>query len=601
MFAPRGIAIGLLVSVHLAPAFSFAQSDTTSTPIPPLQINVRNVLVDVVVTDANGGAIRDLSRSDFQVFENGRQQQIEFFEPHITSASTAPASVAPLPPNTFTNVPPVRPKEAINVLLMDALNTTSADQIYVRRQMLQYLDSLPPGLRVGVFVLGDRLRIIQGFTDDSRVLHASIERLANKPREVALESTPDELAQQSNSLNDLSTMTVDPGGINATGGAEFARMISNLQDFLAKSTEVQQNQQLLMTLEALQAIAHYVSDVPGRKNLVWFVGSFPLCLPGPRDGTPFGCPYPDQVEKTWNALAAARVSVYPIDAGGISGTPSGNIGGKGTNQADSLVPGATLFSNVTSDAPRNRFTASESWAEATGGKAAHHNDIKGAIAKALADGSSYYTIAYNPLDTREIGRERRIEIRVPEHKYNLSYRRAYFERTPAEIKAASTGPDHDPLRPLMDRGMPNFSDLKFRIHVEPILGQPATGERLSGDNPGLTTPLHRYTVRFFLSPQELNLVAGPDGVRRAPVEVALVAYSQQGQSLNWLIRSVNLAIRPDQMAFAQTNGIPFHFDFDIPPGDVYLRAGIYEPGTQRAGTLEIPVASIRTSLEEGAQ
>jgi hypothetical protein len=109
--------------------------------------------------------------------------------------------------------------------------------------------------------------------------------------------------------------------------------------------------------------------------------------------------------------------------------------------------------------------------------------------------------------------------------------------------------------------------------------------------------LQRYTVRFFLSPQELNLVAGPDGVRRAPVEVALVAYSQRGDSLNWITRSVDLAIRPDQMALAQRNGIPFHFDFDVPPGDVYLRAGVYDPATQRAGTLEIPVASIRSSTQ----
>ncbi len=84
----------------------------------------------------------------------------------------------------------------------------------------------------------------------------------------------------------------------------------------------------------------------------------------------------------------------------------------------------------------------------------------------------------------------------------------------------------------------------------------------------------------------------PDGTRRAPVEVALIAYSQRGESLNWLVRSVNLAVRADQWAFAESNGIPFHFDFDIPSGDVYLRAGIYDASTERAGTLEVPVVAI---------
>jgi hypothetical protein len=95
-----------------------------------------------------------------------------------------------------------------------------------------------------------------------------------------------------------------------------------------------------------------------------------------------------------------------------------------------------------------------------------------------------------------------------------------------------------------------------------------------------------------LSPQNLNFIESPDGTRRAPIEVALIAYSQRGQSLNWLVRSVNLAIRADQWAFAESKGIPFHFDFDMPPGEVYLRAGVYDASTQRAGTLEIPVAAI---------
>jgi VWFA-related protein len=610
MFAFRatGPAVVAILFALGNPAIAISQSDNAST-IPPLQINVRNVLVDVVVTDKKGSAVPGLKKEDFQLLENGKAQRIEFFEPHFPVVSAAAQPAPQLPVNTFTNVPAVQPNEAINILLMDALNTRSADQIYVRRQMLKYLDSLPPGLRVGVFLLGDRLRIIQGFTDDSTALKASIERLANKPLEVALESTPDELASQTNSFNDLYTMTADPGGINANGGAQLAGMIADLQAFMAHSTEAQQNQQLLITLDALQAIAHYASAVPGRKNLIWFVGSFPLCLPPTVQGDhPVGyaeaqCPYGDQVKIALNEMAAARVSIYPVDAGGVMALNS-DIGGSGSDQAGSIPPGthvplpagvATPAHNaaVASDAPYFRFIAAESWAETTGGKAAHHNDINGAIAEAIQNGSSYYTIAYAPTDSKEIGRDRKIEIRVPSGNYKLSYRREYFERTPAEIKAASAVPDHDPLRPLMDRGMPNFADLHYRVRVEPDAGPLAPDAAHEGDNPQLKPPVKRYTVRFFLSPENLNLVAGPDGVRRAPIEVALVAYSQRGESLNWLVRSVNLAIRPDQMGTAQSSGIPFHFDFDVPPGDVYLRTGVYDPSTQRAGTLEIPMMAVR--------
>lgn len=595
-FCTRAVALLGVFCAAVIAALAQAQVDTNPPLGEPLQLNVRNVLVDVVVTDKNGTAVPGLHKEDFEVLENGKSQTIEYFEPHFPTPSVASQPAPSLPANTFTNVPAAEPNQAINILLMDALNTTVQDQAYARQRIVKYLGTVPPGLRIGVFLLGDRLRIIQGFTDDATLLRASVEKLAGKPTEVALEATPNELATQATSLNDLHTMTADPGGPGANGGAQLAQMISDLQDFLATSTAEQKNQQLLVTLDALQAIAHYGSAVPGRKNLIWFVGSFPLCFPDTAGNSKIDCPYEDQIEKTIDALAAARVSVYPIDTGGVS-APNSDISGAGTAMSGSLVPGATIPGpNAASASTDSQFALinSNSWAQGTGGKAMHNNDLKGALAGDIQNGSSYYTVAYTPTDPREMGRERKITVKLKDERYKLSYRRTYFERTSAEIKAAYNQPDKDPLRPLMDRGMPNFADLHFNVRVEPNTTQFA-GAPPNGDNPALKPPFNRYTVRFFLSPKNLTLVPGPDGVRRAPVEVALIAYSQRGKSLNWLVRSVELAVRPDQMNFVETSGIPFHFDFDLPPGDVYLRTGIYDPSTNRAGTLEIPETSIQSA------
>jgi len=76
------------------------------------------------------------------------------------------------------------------------------------------------------------------------------------------------------------------------------------------------------------------------------------------------------------------------------------------------------------------------------------------------------------------------------------------------------------------------------------------------------------------------------------VEVALVAYSQDGHPLDWEVRSVGLAIKPELFAAAESSGIPFHLDIDSPPGDVYLRTGIYDGTSSRAGTLEIPLSAV---------
>jgi hypothetical protein len=191
-----------------------------------------------------------------------------------------------------------------------------------------------------------------------------------------------------------------------------------------------------------------------------------------------------------------------------------------------------------------------------------------------------------------LGRERKIEIKIASGGYKLSYRRSYFEDTPKELKAAQAAAAKDPLRPLMDRGMPNFTELRYRENLAPARVQPAADAPRAGDNAALKAPFTRYSVNFSLATDGLTLLPGADGVRRGTIEVALVAYSQEGTPLNWQVRIFGLAIRPDQNAIAQASGIPFHFDFDLPPGDVYLRTGIYQASTGKAGTLELPLSSI---------
>jgi hypothetical protein len=140
--------------------------------------------------------------------------------------------------------------------------------------------------------------------------------------------------------------------------------------------------------------------------------------------------------------------------------------------------------------------------------------------------------------------------------------------------------------------MPSFTQLRYRMKVAPANPQPAADAPHAGDNADLSGPCTRYTVNFSLSTEGLSLVPDADGIRRGTIEVALVAYSQEGTPLDWEVRSIGLAIRPEQSTIAESTGIPFHFDIDAPPGDVYLRTGIYDAASSRAGTLEIPLSTV---------
>lgn len=586
----------------------------TETPATTLKLNVRTVLVDVVVTDKDNHAVAGLKKEDFQVLEDGKPQAISFFESNFApDASAADAAPAPhLPPNFFTNVPTVAPNNSVNLLLMDALNTQIADQAVVHKQMVKYLGTIPPGIRIGVFLLSERLRIIQGFTQDSTTLRASIARLAANPSTSALLPTASSIAALDAPVNIELQLATE------SGSPQLASMAAGLQQFQDQQGFFETNERTVMTLDALQQIARYLAGVPGRKNLIWFVGAIPQCLAAMTSEDELiagGCPYEEKFAKTMDMLADARVSVYPIDAGGVptdslydAAAPpaSADLGAAGVNvtppnteaqPALSAVQqlNAAQGNSLQSDYQQRALAhmQMDQLAKITGGSAIYeHNSLKDALAKAVDNGSRYYTLAYTPTNRREVGKERKIEIRSASGNYKLPYRRSYFEDAPKDRNLTQMAAENDPLRPLMDRGMPNFTELRYRLRVAPASPQPSPDAARAGDNTALKTPTERYTVNFWLSTDGLTLTTGPDGVRRGTIEVALVAYSQDGKPLNWQARTIGLAIRPDQEATAQANGIPFHFDIDAPQGDVYLRTGVCDAPSSKAGTLEIPLRTV---------
>lgn len=610
------LAFSAFFAVPLLSQTAFAQASPgqdTEAPAATLKINVRTVLVDVVVMDKNNKPISGLSKDDFKVMEDGKPQEVTFFEPHFEADQpVAGATPGSLPPGTFSNVPQVAPNDAVNLLLMDGLNTPLADQANVHKEMVKYLASIPPNLRIGVFLLSERLRIIQGFTQDSSVIRASIARLAANPTTSALMHTKATDAAMESPVNMLLAKSLE------SGSTELADMAAGLQQFEDQQTFFETNERTIMTLDALQQIARYLSGVPGRKNLIWFVGAIPQCLAAMSSEdelTVGGCPYEEKYIKTIDMLADARVSLYPIDAGGLQ--PDSTYESAAPPAADTLGAAATgsttpnLTPQPTASAVEVLNKAQQEsilndyqkrslahmqmdhLARMTGGQAIYErNSLRDALASDVENGSRYYTIAYTPSNRKEVGKERKIEIRTAAGDYKLAYRKGYFEDSPKDLKIAEKASASDPLRPLMDRGMPNFTELKYRMKVAPLNPQPAPNSPHAGDNGEMFGPYTRYTVNFSLAPEGLTLIPGPDGVRRGTVEVALVAYSQDGHPLDWEVRSIGLAIKPELYAAAQASGIPFHLDIDAPQGDVYLRTGIYDGSSSRAGTLEIPLSSV---------
>lgn len=100
-----------------------------------LKTTSQAVVVDVVVTK-DGAPVTDLHKEAFQVWEDGKPQSIDFFEEH-TSSNAPGVELPELPADVFSNEPPMATRDAVNVLLIDRLNTPEADQARVHKQIVE--------------------------------------------------------------------------------------------------------------------------------------------------------------------------------------------------------------------------------------------------------------------------------------------------------------------------------------------------------------------------------------------------------------------------------------------------------------------------------
>jgi VWFA-related protein len=267
----RVISVLLAVCILLDAA---AAQQQPSQSLPMFRAETRQVLVDVVVTD-HGHFVAGLKPADFNVMEDGKPQKIVAFGMH--ASSTVPRKPAPpvkLPPNQYTNYAIADPQRPITIVLMDVLNTQVQDQAYTRKQMIEFLKSLPSGERVALFVLGTRLRMIQPFTGESDTLVAAAKMLLRQssPLMTSEQQRQDDEVVASNLQVNAGAGPMGPsggGGGSPANTAILAPVASGIQKALWAEQNSQQTQRMELTLGALQALARAVSAYSGRKNLLW--------------------------------------------------------------------------------------------------------------------------------------------------------------------------------------------------------------------------------------------------------------------------------------------------------------------------------------------
>jgi VWFA-related protein len=611
-----------------------AQNQSPAAPpdasVQTLHTTSRAVLIDVIVSDRKGKPVSGLKQEDFTVTEQGKPQAVSFFEEHTGAVPDSDVELPKLPTNTFSNFSPIPAPDAVNVLLLDSVNTRMESQSFVHSQAMKFLKSAKPGSRMAIFSMGLGLHFIQGFTNDPALLMAALNNKKNNEVESSMMIKGQD---ETNAQSDLVGMMQAPTPAGSTTASP--EMINALKEFFAEQDTAQNFDRGFVTLANLQRLATFLTAFPGRKNVIWFTESVPpfLSIGNGPDALATMASDPgleNEYKKTMNMLAAARMALYPVDARGVATTsfyqadnklpsttsapyqitgvdsnPTG-MGKDPTVSPTSSAPGAQVSNANDETTKRNSDQMmQEVFAHDSGGKAfANTNGLSQVIDNISVASNDFYTLSYTPANSKMDGGFRKIEVKIGDGNYALSYRRGYFAldsdlpgaavaaRNQQIEKLAAKNPGAvDPLLAFMDLGMPQSTQILYKTRIQPLppgaANPPATNDAAQGQH---TT----YGVDFLVDLNDLDLKLNSDGNHEGKINISLIAYDRYGKIVSRKDHIVGLNIKPDVYEVFQNTGVQLHAEIGVPKGNLWLRTGVYDQASQKVGTLEVPLSSVKT-------
>jgi len=547
-----------------------------------LRVETRLVEVNVVAQDSKDRAVTDLTRDDFTVLDNGKKVPIAVFS--AISVETAPAAPT-LPPNTFTNrIGGRQAPSNVTVILLDGLNTLYEDQTWARAEVVRLLEKLQPQDRVAIYLLGDHVYILQDFTSDPKILLAILKKAKSRPpKELAGSAGPEATAGAAQS-QDLTAASDQVRAGSTSGPGSAGPNTTGLQ--LGSATNAQASEEAIFTsfeqhessffvvdrvgrtVDALTAIANHLAEFPGRKNLIWVSGSFPVAIgfeqprqPGDtRDQLAFG----PEVERAVRALNNADFAVYPVDARGLiaGGLADGltSIAGRGVAGEGGLKNPENLYST---------YGTMTDLADHTGGRAFFNtNDLAVPMRRAVDDSRADYTLGFYP-HIRWDSAYHDLKVKVNRPGVHLRYRRGYYasllgpaaaeDQTTASLKQAI-------VSPLDSTGV------GLTVSIEQRVEQPARRLKLR-----ITADAHNVTFQ------------DKKGGKAASLDFISAQLDTQGKVVSDVRHTVNLTVAEKGMDVVFERGLSFNGFLEVTPGATQLRLVVRDTASGNMGSVTVPL------------
>ena len=322
-------------------------------------------------------------------------------------------------------------------------------------------------------------------------------------------------------------------------------------------------------LDTLQQIAVYMYQIPGRKNLLWFTsGSNLLLRPDPASVMMD----PGARRAIYDLLESERIAIYPIDARGLT-----------------VVFGRAVMVLATQQMQMRQDAA------ATGGAAyVNTNGLAQASQHILATDGNYYTLSYTPNDLKSNSKWHRVEVKLVNAHYELSYRHGYFDDGSNRPQPAM-----EPGKETRSRTALRAGGNKVEVHVPDDQSKPLVFTvRIAPASP-VAAPLPedsplkkgetRYVVEYYVPAKDVYAAYIQGNTGTDELGAAVFVYDRNGELVSR--KALKFALGVDQQkARSQPDAkLIFAQSVNLPPGSNYLYLGVWDMTTGRTGTVNAAV------------
>jgi VWFA-related protein len=525
--------------VALLAALSQAAAQPPQSPQPPVtfKVEVNYVEIDASVTDAQGNFVRELTRDDFQIVEDGKPQTLTVFsmvDIPVTRPDPPLFSKTAIPPDVVSNRTPFEGR--VFVIVLDDLNTRFTRTARTRAAARQFVERyIAANDIVAVVNTSGYGKAMQDFTSNRA--------LALKAIDAAMGNKAD--SATSAALQDY---------YNTAGAPGVTSTLNSSYNDLQRYTNARNS------LDTLRGVADYMTGMRGRRKAVVFFSegiNYDLA-------NVIANRYASDVQRELQAVIAsatrANVSMYTVDPRGVTSGMEDSIEIGSFPTDNSILPTRLM------DEMRNEHDSLRTIAEDTGGFAVlNQNDFRNAFSRILEDNSSYYVLGYYPTNEKRDGRFRNVQVRVLKPGLKVRARRGYVAPVTGKKESAAKGTSAERTSPELLDALESpvaVSGLTLSAFAAPFKG--------AGTNDAIVLSVE-------VDASLMKFAAKPDGRYANDLEVTLYAAdTKSGKVKDGARDVVGVVLRPQVTEMRS----PFRVlrKLEVPPGKYQVRVGAKESG-----------------------